>query len=97
MNSFQTKLHDTVCKRRRVATVATHDLNKITPPLRYSCQSAEAISLRPLNCTKVVSARAFIRHLEASKQDKRGGAGGGKKGQASAAKQPDPAIVALQK
>lgn len=28
---LQTKLHDTVCDKRNVATIATHDLNKIAP------------------------------------------------------------------
>lgn len=30
---LQTKLHDTVCDKRNVATIATHDLNKIAPGL----------------------------------------------------------------
>lgn len=28
---MQTKLHDTICDKRNVATIATHDLNKIAP------------------------------------------------------------------
>lgn len=28
---LQTKLHDTVCDKRNVGTIATHDLNKIPP------------------------------------------------------------------
>lgn len=28
---MQTKLHDTVCDKRNVATIATHDLSKIPP------------------------------------------------------------------
>lgn len=28
---LQTKLHDTVCDKRNVATIATHDMNKVAP------------------------------------------------------------------
>lgn len=32
---MQTKLHDTVCEKRNMSTIATHDLNKIAPGLFY--------------------------------------------------------------
>ena len=90
---LQTKLHDTVCKRRRAATIATHDLLKLTPPLSFICQPAESISLTPLGWSEPVSCKKFLGHLEANKPDKTQG-GGGKKG---AAKQVDPAAAALSK
>lgn len=100
--TLQTKLHDTVCKRRRVATIATHNLSTMSPPLRYSCSPATAISFTPLNWPKLVTAQRFLRHLESSKQDKRGGGGGGggkgkKGGQSVAAPVADPVSTALSK
>ena len=94
---MQTKLHDTVCKRRRAATIATHDLLKLSPPLSFVCHPAEDITLTPLGRSEPMTCRKFIQHLEANKPDKtRGGGGGGKKG-AAAAKQVDPAAAALSK
>ena len=85
-----------MCKRRRVATIATHDLSKLNPPLNYSCLPAEAITFTPLGWSKTVVAKSFLEHLEASKQDKRGG--GGKKNKATAStKVQDQAAAALSK
>lgn len=36
---LQTKLHDTVCDKRNIATIATHDLNRIAPG-NYSAKFA---------------------------------------------------------
>jgi hypothetical protein len=69
-----------------VATIATHNLNAMKPPLQYACSAAGDISFMPLNWTKSVSVQAFLRHLEASKQDKRGGGGGGRGGKGGAGK-----------
>lgn len=88
----QTKLHDTVCKRRRAATIATHDLLKLSPPLNFTCHSAEDITLTPLGRSEPMTCQKFIEHLEANKPDK---TRGGKKG--AAAKQVDPAAAALSK
>lgn len=94
---MQTKLHDTVCKRRRAATIATHDLLKLSPPLSFVCHPAEDITLTPLGRSEPMTCRKFIEHLEANKPDKtRGGGGGGKKG-AAAAKQVDPVAAVLSK
>ena len=82
-----------------MAAIATHNLNKLMPPLRYDCGPASSISLTPLNWTAPMTAEAFLAQLEASKVDKRGG-GKGKKTQASkaqAASPPNPAAAALSK
>lgn len=93
----QTKLHDGVCKRRRAATIATHDLSKLSLPVFYTCHPAAELELTPLGRTTPLSVRDFIHHLEANKTDRRGG-GGGKKGvKGSAAKEQDPAAAALSK
>ena len=102
---MQTRLHDTVCKRRRVATIATHNLDVITPPIQYHCRPATDINFTPLNGQKEVSVQEFLQRLEASKQEKRGGGGGGggkakkKSGKslATPVQVEDPAIAALSK
>ncbi len=85
----QTKLHDTVCKRRRVATIATHDLSKLSLPLSYSCAPADAISILPLGGGPLVIVRDFLARLEANRPER---GGGGRR-----AKPQDPAAAVLSK
>lgn len=47
--SLQTNLHDTVCGRRELATIATHDITKITPRVRLTKMLPHKIQLVPLN------------------------------------------------
>jgi len=35
---LQTKLHDTTCKKRQLATIATHDMKAINSPLKYEAR-----------------------------------------------------------
>ena len=65
--SLQTKLHDTVCKRRRSATIATHDLAKISPPISYLVASATDVSMAPLGWSEEVKVQQFLAHVEANK------------------------------
>ena len=85
-----------MCRRRRAATIATHDLLKLSPPLSFMCHPADDITLTPLGRSEPMTCRKFIEHLEANKPDKTRGGGGGKKG-AAAAKQVDPTAAALSK
>ena len=84
---FQTKLHDTVCKRRRAATIATHDLSRVTPPLHYICMSADMITLQPLGWRGTTTAQGLLQHIEANRLEK-----GGKR-----AKPQDPTAAPLSK
>ena len=45
MFCFQTKLHDTVCQKRQVATIATHDLASIKTPLTYDAKPPAEIKV----------------------------------------------------
>ena len=89
-----------MCKRRRAATVATHDLAKLALPLSYSAHSAGGMKMTRLGDATPISIREFLSGLEASKTDKRGGGGkkGGKKvAAASADKEIDATKAALSK
>lgn len=68
---FQTKLHDTVCKRRRIATIATHDLSRINPPLLLDCGPADSITVTPLGWSKTSTVQEYLDYLEDSKPDKK--------------------------
>ena len=65
--SLQTKLHDTVCKRRRSATIATHDLAKVSPPITYLVAPATDITMTPLGWSEEVKVQHFLSHVETNK------------------------------
>ena len=65
--SLQTKLHDTVCKRRRSATIATHDLAKLSSPVCYLTAPDTEVAMTPLGWSKEVKVQQFLEHIEANK------------------------------
>ena len=71
--SPQTKLHDTVCKRRRSATIATHDLAKLSPPVTYITAPATDIAMTPLGWMEKVKVQRFLEHIRDNKPDRSGG------------------------
>lgn len=64
---LQSRLHDTVCKRRRVATIATHDLARLTPPITFLVAPATDITMRPLGWSQEVKVQEFLCHVESNK------------------------------
>lgn len=72
--AIQTKLHDTVCKRRRIATIATHDMSRIVPPLTFDCGPADSITITPLGWTKTITVQEFLDYIEDNKPDKKAAA-----------------------
>lgn len=63
---MQTKLHDTVCDKRNMATIATHDLNKIAPgDLTYTAKPPAALKLTPLSRLKPCSGEHLVQQLTA--------------------------------
>lgn len=63
---FQTKLHDGVCKKRELATIATHDLDLIpSKSLRYAARSKNDIRIQPLGRPNTVSANEYYSSLKA--------------------------------
>jgi len=47
--SLQTKLHHTVCRKRTLASIGTHDLDMIKGPFYYKALAPELINFIPLN------------------------------------------------
>lgn len=45
---FQDKLHQNLCRRRTLASIGTHDLNKVKGPFKYSCEKPDNIVFVPL-------------------------------------------------
>lgn len=68
--NLQTKLHESVCDQRTLATIATHDLSSLVFPLEYEAVAPGEIELLPLGKHKEISAEQLITDLrtEALKQ-----------------------------
>eukprot|EP00095_Tigriopus_kingsejongensis_P005509 snap_masked-scaffold1966_size23764-processed-gene-0.3 protein:Tk05509 transcript:snap_masked-scaffold1966_size23764-processed-gene-0.3-mRNA-1 annotation:"leucine-rich repeat-containing protein 47" len=63
---LQTKLHETVCEKRMAATIATHDLAKISPgSLIYTARPPRSLKIKPLGQAKEVSATVLVNGLRA--------------------------------
>lgn len=68
--NIQTKLHETVCDHRTLATIATHDVSSLVFPLEYEAVTPAEIQLVPLGRHKDITAEQLISDLrtEAMKQ-----------------------------
>lgn len=64
---MQDKLHQTLCKRRILASIGTHDLDNVTPPFTYEARRPQDIHFCPLRGTggRVVDGAECMRALEA--------------------------------
>lgn len=54
---FQDKLHENICRKRKLASIGTHDLDTIKGPFIYSAQKPEDIVFRALSQTKEMNCR----------------------------------------
>ncbi|KAL4223455.1 RNA binding [Mactra antiquata] len=61
--TLQTKLHDTICQKRQVATIATHNLQSVKNPLRYDAMFPELLQIVPLFKHKEVSGQKLVDDL----------------------------------
>ena len=61
---LQNELHDGICAKRTLATIATHDLQAIKGNLVYDAKDPNQIGFLPLNKgSKLVSAKDFYDQL----------------------------------
>jgi len=63
---MQDKLHQTLCKRRSLASIGTHDLDHVKAPFKYEARKPEDIHFCPLRGTqgRVVNGRECMTALE---------------------------------
>ncbi|XP_068189535.1 leucine-rich repeat-containing protein 47 [Antennarius striatus] len=59
----QTKLHEDLCGRRTVATIASHDMQLVKAPLVYDAKPPTQLKIVPLG-RKEMTAVELIRHLQ---------------------------------
>lgn len=53
---LQTDIHQSICKKRTLATIGTHDLSSIKPPLLYKSDPPSGITFVPLKQDKPICA-----------------------------------------
>ncbi|ESN91829.1 hypothetical protein HELRODRAFT_165911 [Helobdella robusta] len=69
--ALQTRLHDETCAKRQLATIATHDLEKIKFPLIYDAREPVSIKIQPLNKLKEVTANVLVMRLRKEAEELR--------------------------
>ncbi|XP_018408179.1 PREDICTED: leucine-rich repeat-containing protein 47 [Nanorana parkeri] len=66
----QTKLHDDICDKRTLATIATHDLKLVKGPLLYDARPPKEFKIVPLN-RKEINAKELVRQLQFEAEEQR--------------------------
>lgn len=61
--ALQNKLHDTICGKRSEATIATHDLAKITGNVYYDAIEPDKLKLVPLGKTQQMSGKELYKQM----------------------------------
>lgn len=68
--ALQTKLHEDLCEKRTVATIATHDLRAIRGPLLYTARPPQDLKIVPLG-RREVKAKDLVRQLQLEAEEHR--------------------------
>ncbi|MXQ81806.1 hypothetical protein E5288_WYG004820 [Bos mutus] len=68
--SCQTKLHEDLCEKRTVATIATHDLGAVRGPLLYAARPPQDFKIIPLG-RREVKAKDLVRQLQLEAEEHR--------------------------
>ncbi|XP_053307354.1 leucine-rich repeat-containing protein 47 [Spea bombifrons] len=66
----QTKLHDEMCEKRTLATIATHDLRLVKGPLLYDARPPNGFKVVPLG-RKEINAKDLLRQLQLEAEEQR--------------------------
>lgn len=68
---LQEKLHQNLCRRRKLASIGTHDLDKCKPPFVYRAEKPEDIVFVPLTGGDEVNGRQLFDNLRSHQQLKK--------------------------
>ncbi|XP_008572792.1 PREDICTED: leucine-rich repeat-containing protein 47, partial [Galeopterus variegatus] len=66
----QTKLHEDLCEKRTVATMATHDLRAVRGPLVYGARAPQDLKIIPLG-RREAKAKELVRQLQLEADEQR--------------------------
>ncbi|KAH0788403.1 phenylalanine--tRNA ligase beta subunit, cytoplasmic-like [Histomonas meleagridis] len=65
---YQEKLHQSLCRRRKLASIGTHDLDKCKTPFTYTAEPPEQIKFVPLMGGEEVDGRQLFANLSTHQQ-----------------------------
>ncbi|EEB96964.1 hypothetical protein MPER_03810, partial [Moniliophthora perniciosa FA553] len=65
---LQDKLHQTICRRRQLVAIGTHDLDTLKGPFRYEARPPKDIKFKPLSKDKEYTAEELMTVYESDKQ-----------------------------
>ncbi|KAG8434258.1 hypothetical protein GDO86_012581 [Hymenochirus boettgeri] len=68
--TVQTKLHEEICDKRTLATIATHDLRMVKGPLLYDARPPKDFTVVPLG-RKAINAKDLVRQLQFEAEEQR--------------------------
>ncbi|KAG9482017.1 hypothetical protein GDO78_010969 [Eleutherodactylus coqui] len=68
--ALKTKLHEDLCDKRTLATIATHDLQRVKGPLLYDARPPKEFTIVPLN-RKEINAKELVRQLQLEAEEQR--------------------------
>ncbi|KEP61270.1 UNVERIFIED_CONTAM: phenylalanine--tRNA ligase, beta subunit protein [Hammondia hammondi] len=60
---FQDKLHHTLCRRRSLVAIGTHDLSKVQPPFVYDARPPKNFEFVPLGCDSQMNGEQVMAHF----------------------------------
>ncbi|MEE6511543.1 hypothetical protein FKM82_018151 [Ascaphus truei] len=66
----ETKLHEEICEKRTLATIATHDLRLVRGPLLYDARPPKEFKVVPLG-RKEINANDLVRQLQSDAEEQR--------------------------
>mmetsp|Transcript_11518 Transcript_11518/g.29025 ORF Transcript_11518/g.29025 Transcript_11518/m.29025 type:complete len:618 (-) Transcript_11518:3-1856(-) len=61
---LQDKLHQNICRQRRLASIGTHDLSTVKAPFRYSAEKPEEIRFVPLEMKREMNGAQLMEHID---------------------------------
>jgi len=66
---LQTELHQSLCKKRALATIGTHDMSLFKPPIMYCAKAPNQIKFIPLKVDKALTGEEIAKHFEDIKEE----------------------------
>ncbi|PFH33959.1 phenylalanine--tRNA ligase, beta subunit protein [Besnoitia besnoiti] len=60
---FQDKLHHTLCRRRSLVAIGTHDFSKVQPPFVYDARPPKDLKFVPLGCDREMTGEQVMEHF----------------------------------
>ncbi|MFH1328805.1 MAG: phenylalanine--tRNA ligase subunit beta [Candidatus Bathyarchaeota archaeon] len=65
---IQEKLHETLCRKRRKASIGIYDLDKVKPPFTYTAAQPEEVKFTPLESMESMTATKILENTDKGRE-----------------------------